>query len=69
MFFAKYRRGTVPVCMRGSLCPGLLQRVVWEAVSVMREAKSVGILQVHEVKSLMTQDGEGGKPTLEIANA
>lgn len=39
--------------MRGSLCPGLLQRGVWEAVSGMREAKSVEILQVDEVKGWM----------------
>ena len=43
--------------MRGSLCPGLLQRGVWEAVSGMREAKSVEILQVHEVEGWTT----GGK--------
>lgn len=28
----------------------------------MREAKSVGILQVHEVKSLMIWGGGGGNP-------
>lgn len=53
--------------MRGSLCPGLLQRGVWEAVSGMREAKPVEILQVPEVKGWVT--GRGAKTTLEIPNA
>lgn len=55
------------LCMRGSLYPGLLQRGVWEAVSGMREAKPVEILQVHEVKGWVT--GRGAKTMLEIPNA
>lgn len=38
------------MCARESMCPRLLQRGVCEAFSGMREAKSLEMLQVHEVK-------------------